>query len=265
MEARKINGIGYIAAKWPLDPAKPTLVFIHGAGGTGNYWQAQVEGLAKSVNTVAPDLPGHGQSDGSGYDQIEDYARAVADFIKTIEAPNPILAGFSMGGAITQQILLDNPGLARMGILICCRATMKVGPAIFEGIENDYSGFADFLCKIAASKKTAPELVRPFREELLKVNADVTHGDFRACNRFDVSDRLSSIAVPVLVVTAEEDKLTPPPYGEALMQGIKNATRAHIKDAGHIVALEKPDEMNAAILKFLDQNFSIRQETKNNA
>ena len=64
MEARKINGIGYTAAKWPLDPAKATIVFIHGAGGTGNFWQAQVEGLAGRANTVAIDLPGHGTSDG---------------------------------------------------------------------------------------------------------------------------------------------------------------------------------------------------------
>ena len=67
-----------------------------------------------------------------------------------------------------------------------------------------------------------------------------------------MTDRLSSIAVPVLVVTAEEDKLTPHHYGEALGNSINNATRTHILDAGHIVAAEKPDEMNMSILKFLD-------------
>ena len=253
METRKINGIGYTAAKWPLDAAKATIVFIHGAGGTGNFWHPQVEGLAGAANTVALDLPGHGQSDGSGHDKIEDYARAAADFIEAIEAPNPIPCGFSMGGAITQQLLLDHPDQARAGILISSGATMKVGQAIFDSIENDYNGFVGFIWKLAASKKTDPELVRPFREDFLNVKADVAHGDFRACNRFDVSDRLSSIAVPVLVVTAEEDKLTPPKYGEVLGKGIKNASRTHISDAGHIVSMEKPDEINKTILRFLDQ------------
>lgn len=253
MDVRKINDIGYVAGKWPLDPARATIVFIHGAGGTGAFWQAQIEGLAGRFNTVAVDLPGHGTSDGGGKDRIEDYARAVADFMKAMEAPNPIFCGFSMGGAVTQQILIDCPDLAGAGILICSGATMKVGPAIFESIENDYNGFVGMICKFAASKKTNPELVRPFRQDFFSLKAEATLGDFIACNRFDVTDRLSSIEVPVLVVTAEEDKLTPPKYGEALVRGIKNATRAHIIDAGHIVALEKSEEVNQTILRFLDQ------------
>ena len=158
-----------------------------------------------------------------------------------------------MGGAITQQILIENPDLARAVILICSGATLKVHPAIFESIQNDYNGFVDFISKLAASKKSDPEVVRPFRDEFLNVKAEATHGDFTACNRFDVTNRLSSIAVPVLVVTAEEDKLTPPQYGEALEKSIKNATRTHILDAGHIVAMEKSDEVNQTILHFLDQ------------
>ena len=253
MEVGKKNGMGYMAAKWPLDPARATIVFIHGAGGTGTFWQAQIEGLAERANTIAIDLPGHGTSDGGGKDRIEDYARAVAAFLNAIEAPNPVPCGFSMGGATAQQILLDYPDLARAGILICSEATMRVGPVIFESIENDYNGFVDFICKLAAAKKPDPEVVRQFRKDLLSLKAEATHGDFMACNRFDVTNRLSSITVPVLVVTAEEDKLTPPRCGDVLEKGIKNATRAHIRDAGHIVPLEKSDEVNQTILKFLDQ------------
>ena len=54
MIVRKINGIGYMAAKWPLDPARATLVFIHGAGGSGDFWQAQVEGLAGQGQYARP-------------------------------------------------------------------------------------------------------------------------------------------------------------------------------------------------------------------
>ena len=176
-----------------------------------------------------------------------------AELIKTLEAPDPIPCGFSMGGAITQQILLDYPDLARAAILICSGATMPVGSAIFESIQNDYNGFVDFLCKIAASKKSAPGVVRSFRDDLLKTKAETTLGDFTACNSFDVTTRLSSIAVPVLIVTAEEDKLTPPQHGEALELAIKNSTRTHIHEAGHIVAVEKSEAVNQTILQFLNQ------------
>ena len=93
MESRKINGMGYMTAKWPLDPTRATLVFIHGAGGTGAFWQAQIEGLAGSFNTIAIDLPGHGASGGGAKDKIEDYARVVIDLIKQLDIPNPIACG----------------------------------------------------------------------------------------------------------------------------------------------------------------------------
>jgi pimeloyl-ACP methyl ester carboxylesterase len=252
MEERTINGIGYIAGGWPPDSAKSTIVFIHGAGGSSAFWQAQVHGLAERANAVAVDLPGHGRSGKSGKNKIEDYARVVAEFMRKANLPKPIPCGLSMGGAITQQLLLDYRDQVRAGILIGTGARLKVAPFIFEGIKNDYSGFVDMIGKFAASKKTDPKLIQPFKEETARCNPGVTLGDFQACNDFDVMERLSSIDVPVLVVTAEDDMLTPPKYGEALEKGIKHASRVHIPEAGHIVPMEKHDEINRAIREFLD-------------
>jgi pimeloyl-ACP methyl ester carboxylesterase len=254
MEQRTSNGIGYITGGWPLDPVKSTLVFIHGAGGSGAFWSAQVQGLAARVNTVALDLPGHGRSGGGGKTKIEDYVQAVVDFIKQVDIPTPVPCGLSMGGAISQQLLLDYHDQANAGILISTGATLKVAPALLETIENDYNAFVDMICKFSCSKKTNRELVQPFREDLERCQQKITYGDFRACDRFDVTDRLSSIDVPVLVVTAEDDKLTPPKYADVLEKTIKNAVRAHIMDAGHVVPLEKPVAVNQAILEFLDRN-----------
>ena len=53
MEARKTTGIAYNVANWPLDPAKSTLIFIHGSGGSNTLWDGQVASLAGRVNTVA--------------------------------------------------------------------------------------------------------------------------------------------------------------------------------------------------------------------
>ena len=253
MLERKTNGIAFYTGGWPLDPRQSTLIFIHGAGGAGVFWQAQVEGLAKRVNTLAIDLPGHGNSGGEGMDKVEDYARAVAGFMKDNDISRPVLCGLSMGGAITQQILLDYRDQAKAGVLISTGSRLKVAPVIFEIIEKNYSDYVDMVCSFAASEKTDPELLAPFREEAARCEPEIAHGDFRACDRFDVTDRLSAIDVPVLVVTAEDDKLTPPKYGAALEKGIQNASRVHIVDAGHIVPMEKADEINKTIMKFLDQ------------
>ena len=254
MEHRKTNGIGYLAGEWPLDPAKSTIVFIHGAGGSGAFWSAQVQGLAARFNTIALDLPGHGRSGGGGKTKIEDYVKAVVDFIKQADIPTLVPCGLSMGGAITQQLLLDYRDQVKAGILISTGAWLKVAPAIFEIIENDYNGFVDMIGKLAASKITDPVLLQPFKDEMAGCKPEITHGDFQACNRFNITDRLSSIDAPVLVVSAQEDQLTPPKNADLLEKTIKNAERAHIMDAGHVVPMEKPVEVNQAILEFLDRN-----------
>lgn len=253
MEARKINGIGYLTAKWPPDPAKATIVFIHGAGGTGAFWQAQVEGLAGRVNTVALDLPGHGTSDGSGYDKIEDYARAVVDFMNAIEVPRPIPCGLSIGGAITQQLLLDSPDLFMAGILISTGSKLKVAPEIFDAIEKDIKSYVDMIVKLVASKATDPDRVKSFKDDTARCKSEVLIQDFRACDRFDMMQRVGSITLPVLVVTAEDDQVTPPKYGDFMEKSIAKASRVHIMEAGHIVPMEKPEEVNRAIMEFLDR------------
>ena len=254
MEQKEISGFGFIAGRWPLDQDKSTVVFIHGSGGTGHFWKAQVEGLAERVNTVALDLPGHGRSAKDGKDTIADYSRAVVEFIDALDPPKTILCGLSLGGAIVQQLLLDFAERFGAGILIGTGAKLKVSPAIFEALENDYTGFVEMLCKFASSENTDASVGQPLMDDLIKCKPEVTYGDFQACNRFNVIKRLHEISVPVLVISAEDDNLTPPKYARFLEDGIPNATRKHIHAAGHIAPMEKSHEVNQAIIEFLDRH-----------
>ena len=252
MERREASGISFQAGKWPLDPEKPTLVFIHGAGGSGNLWINQIESLLFRANTVAVDLPGHGSSPGPGRDKIPEYAKAVKDLIDEIHAPAPILAGLSMGGGITQQMLLDFPDDFDSAALVSTGARLKVLPQIFEKIEQDFEGFLELISKFSGSPKTPPELLAPAMEDTKICGPKTALGDFRACNQFDVMGRLSEINARVMVVTGQDDLLTPPKYGEFLANSIKGASRVHIMDTGHMIPLEKPDQLNQALAEFVE-------------
>ena len=252
MEKRQSNGIGFMAGKWPLNASQSTLVFIHGSGGSAQFWQAQVEGLVERANTLSIDLPGHGDSLGDGKDTVTGYAAAMIKFLDDIHPPGPIPCGLSLGGAITQQLLLDYPDRFDVGILIGTGAKLKVLPDIFKAIRKDYTGFVEMLCKLSSSEKSDLTQIQPFRDDLNRCRPDVTYGDFQACNQFDMMASLEDIRVPVLVISAEEDKLTPPKYADYLESAIPNAVRAHIADAGHIAPLEKPRTVNQAIIDFLD-------------
>ena len=84
MKERSAGGIGYLVSDWPLDLQKPSIIFIHGAGGSSLFWQDQVLGLSPRLNAVAVDLPGRGRSTGPGKQTIVAYSDTVVRFISDI-------------------------------------------------------------------------------------------------------------------------------------------------------------------------------------
>jgi pimeloyl-ACP methyl ester carboxylesterase len=256
MENREIRGIWFVSGHWPLDPDKPTLIFIHGAALSGIFWEPQITYLKDVANTVAVDLPGHGASQSSGKESISDYAQSVMDFIDLIEAPRPVPCGLSMGGAITQQLLINHRDRFPAGILINTGARLKVMPLIFQTVQKSYSDFVEMLCVSAISSKSDVEKLRTVIEACSKCRPDVVLGDFIACDSFDVTEKLSLIEVPVLVLTGNDDNITSLKYGIFLEKNIKNAKLVNIKDAGHLSPIEKPHEVNRSIHDFLSQIFS---------
>ena len=245
------DGLGFVAGRWPLDPDLYTLVFIHGSGGSSILWHRQVTALADKMNTVAVDLPGHGRNDGPGMSRISDYSAAISRFINALDAPRPVVCGLSIGGAIVLDLLLNHKGVCHAGIVVNSGAKLKVMPLIFETIKNDYPGFVNSLYGFGISEKTDPAALTPLVDGMLQCPPDVTYGDFAACDSFDVMEQLHTIDVPVLVMTATDDKLTPAKYGNFLADTIPGASIVSIQDAGHLSPIEKPEAVGAAIENFV--------------
>jgi pimeloyl-ACP methyl ester carboxylesterase len=86
---------------------------------------------------------------------------------------------------------------------------------------------------------------------MAKVGAAVQLNDFRCCDKFDVMDKVSQIAVPTLVICGTEDDMTPLKYSHYLADKIAGARLVIIEGATHHCLLEKPVEANQAIETFL--------------
>lgn len=251
MVRREIDDTSFVAGCWPLLPDRPTIVFIHGAGMNSAFWGSQVDGLAKDFNTIAPDLPGHGKSRGRGRDTVPETADAVLAFLDRLEISKPVLCGLSMGGAIVQELLIRDSSRFAGGILMNTGARLKVMPLIFETIERDYGEFIDMLCGFAVAKENDSPELRQTIHTACQCEPEVALGDFRACNGFDVMDRLHHIKVPVLVLSADQDLMTPVKFSTYLAGSIPGAGHVTIESAGHLSPIEKPEEVNSAISGFI--------------
>lgn len=235
----------------------PTLVLVHGAGGTRLHWPGELRRLpGATVYTL--DLPGHGRSGGRGRDTIGGYAEAVAAFLQALGIEQAVVVGHSMGGAIAQTLALDFADRVAGLVLAATGARLRVAPAILDGIRSDFEGAARLITRFAWSPEAPPALVELGRKTLLETNPDVLWGDFAACDRFDALERLGEIEVPTLVVAGAADQLTPVKYARFLAERVFEARCVIIEGAGHMVMLERPAEVAAAVKSLISSSLAAR-------
>jgi len=99
--------------------------------------------------------------------------------------------------------------------------------------------------------RVSPEFAAELRGLSLAVGPDAFLADLRACDRFDVVERLGEIGTPTLAIVGTEDVMTPPKYSSFLGERMPDA-RVEIVDGGtHFVFAEYPDAVNQAIADFV--------------
>ena len=242
---------GYQGGKSPFRENRPTLIMIHGAGGKSAIWSSQLKLSDNKINTYAIDLPGHGQSGKTRIKSINKYSDWL---IKVIEAwfQGPVyLMGNSMGGAIAQEVAVQNNLLLKGLILVGTGASLKVAPQFLDGLLTNFENTVDKIMTYAYSKNADKNLVIEGSKVMKEPGSLVVHGDFSACNRFDSRDDLDKISTPCLIICGEDDKLTPPDKSQNLHKSIRNSTLKIIPHAGHMVMIEKHEEVNRLVLEFI--------------
>lgn len=244
----------YYYSEAEFDSSKFSLVFVHGAGGSHKNWLSQVRYFPPGFNTIALDLPGHGESEGEGAGSITEYREFVKTFLEALRLDRIVLVGHSMGGAITQSFALAYPGRLKGIVLVGTGARLRVSPKVLQTFQEDPQAALDFICQWAYSPSTRPELSKEGKEEMLKGSIRVMERDFRACDNFDIMTEVGRISLPTMVICGADDQLTPVKYSQYLHDHIQGSTLTIISEAGHFVMLEKPEEFNRALEAYLKGN-----------
>jgi pimeloyl-ACP methyl ester carboxylesterase len=224
------------------------LVFIHGSGASGKVWKYQTEHFPGSI---AVTLPGH--PEGECLDSIPAMVGWLKQYYDEHGLSNLVLAGHSIGGGVALQYALDYPEDLLALISIGSGGRLRVHPDTIASTEQ----------ALANSSSIAPMVEGFWRNASGDIGADliidglalgpaVFLSDFKACDSFDVMDRLGEIDLPTLAIVGTKDVMTPEKYARFLVEKMQHARIVTIEGGTHAVFVEYPEQVNVAIEQFLE-------------
>jgi len=232
---------------------RPPVILIHGAGGSQLSWPPQIRRLhGQRVFTV--DLPGHGKSEGAGRQEISEYALDIIAFMKELKLRGAVIVGHSMGSAIALTLAVQHSkqvlGLGLLG----SGAKLRVAPAILDLTANagTFSNAVKLVINCSFSEQADSRLKELSIKQMLETRPPVLHGDFLACNAFNMMDELPRVKTRTLILCGAEDAMTPLKFSEALRDSIPGAQLEIVPDAGHMSMLEQPDAVAKSLEQFLN-------------
>ncbi|MCB8818894.1 alpha/beta fold hydrolase [Desulfosporosinus shakirovi] len=229
----------------------PTVVFVHGAGGTSENWVCQLAGI-EGYNLIALDLPGHGRSEGSAIESITGYREFVWGFAQALELRLFYIVGHSMGGAIALDLGLEHSEALIGLIIIGSGARLPVSFSFLELLSMGKHPLQ--IVKYSYASTISTDILNKATREMKSVPIGVYQADLQACNEFNIMGRIKDIINPTLVICGQDDQMTPPKYSKHLCKELPHSTITLITEAGHMVMLEQPDQVNEAITNFLYSN-----------
>jgi pimeloyl-ACP methyl ester carboxylesterase len=239
----------------------PETLLLHGVGGGAWVWHAVAPQLAGTRRVLALDLRGYGESQWSqgGRYATDDHVTDVEAVIATLDLDEIDLIGFSWGGLIGLGLAARSPRVNRLGMVDIGPSSplseTEVMPLPYrsadmeEAIEGERSlaprAHARTL-EAAAALLTAPAAEGGFVRKLDPFF--LTRWPFRADDRWD---ELRALDRELLIVHAEESRVLPGEVAQRMRDEARRATLVEIAGSGHLVPIEQPDALVAALDRFL--------------
>lgn len=237
----------------------PPIVLLHPFPMDAGFWSPVAPHLATDRPVLTPEFPGLGSAPPEPAPSVDGFADAVARLIDR-EAPGgrAAVCGLSLGGYVALSLAARHPERVAALVLADTRAEADA-PDAREGrfasaaqvrVEGTGAFLDAFVPRLVAvgdlASLTAARAIADAQEPEGVATALEALG-----RRADRVADLPGIDVPSLVLVGEHDALTPLPFAEALARGLPDAELAVVPAAGHLTALERPEEFTAAVRGFL--------------
>lgn len=238
----------------------PTVILLHGLGGSTQTWQFNTGPLAEKFHVVVPDQIGFGKSDKPLVNyRIRTYVDFLDQFCKQLKIERATLVGNSMGGWIAAAFTAAFPDRVDKLVLVDAagytppkdldtRVFFALNPTTREAMKvltaKVFYNKA-FQTDAAIDTAIAARLAAGDGFTIKSITESIIRGeDF-------LDDTVKTIKRPTLIVWGREDGLTPLADGERFQKDIVGSKLVVIDQCAHVPNLEKPGEFNAAVIKFL--------------
>ena len=230
---------------------KKTLVLLPGLLNTRRVFERQIEALSDIADCIVPELWHH------------DTIGAMAETALAVAPPSFALAGFSMGGYVSFEILrraaqrverlalIDTQAAAdsaettarRRGLL----EQTKIGR--FHGVQHT------LLPQLVHRSHVSDAAVsQPIFDMAQEIGAEgFVREQLAIIARADSRPLLVDIDVPTVVIIGRQDQVTPLPRSEEMAADIATSRLVVLEDCGHMSPLEKPAEVTAALRRWLTE------------
>ena len=241
-----------------IDGSGDPVICVHGLGGTSNTFCTQIATLA-GKRVIRPDLLCSGRSPLVENPSIGGFVSALVRMADVLGIASAHWVGHSMGTLILQHLAAEHGSIVRSLTLL--GATSGPSAQFTENLRKRAAlarsgGMSEIADQVSSagtsseSKQRNPASVAFARESVLRQAAE---GYARTCEALadGYPADLARISAPVLFVTGSDDASTPPSLAQEMAGRLARARVAIVPRCGHWLTLEKPDEVNAELRRFV--------------
>jgi 3-oxoadipate enol-lactonase len=237
----------------------PAVLLVHGLGGTANFYQVQADALAERCRVIRVDSAGAGRSPVADGISVDSHADDLAAVLDALGVPSAVVVGHSLGTLIVRSLAARHP--AKVSALALLGAVRPPSDAVRQAQhdraatlrEQGTAAVAPGVVANALSDETRrarPEVAAFVRELVMRQDPE---GYARNCEALAAATDPGPVdpALPLLLVTGEDDKVGPPDASRELAEAHGSATVEVLPGVGHWTALEAAEATTAHLLKFI--------------
>jgi 3-oxoacyl-(acyl-carrier-protein) synthase/tryptophanase/pimeloyl-ACP methyl ester carboxylesterase/acyl carrier protein len=233
----------------------PALLLMHPFNIGAGVFASQFAGLADRFRVLCVHHPGAGRTTAADDITLPGIARLFRGVLSELGETGPVhVGGASFGGLVALTYALDYP--AETASLVLIGSSYKIGNRVGEINRLEVVAAEDFDAVIAHSGSRRLRDQRPgLMRLLLRAESMDAHTGLRYLDVFaarpDLAARLSSVAVPTMVVQGRHDTVVPRKAAHLLHGTIPDVRYEELPDAGHFPTVSHPDEVNGLIADFI--------------